>query len=221
MIYCQCITAISCGPFRFTLPLGWDELGVIATVAAVIVALLANRGARRQLKSALEMQEQSKNVALMEQRVKIADSIQRDESPSMMGVKVLFNEEIYKCYEMLCTARMNHQLAQQDEKSYFEAKEAEYNHVPAPINVKSKIEEYEYFMERPDCPQNIFDDYKKFCNENEAWWSETGLSNDRKTYNHYEIRNRMIAAYADIMSTKTTLLDMIEKYITSSIAPIE
>lgn len=205
----------------FLYPFGWEELGVVATVAAVIVALCANRGARNQLKSALGMQEQSKNVALLEQRVKIADSIQRDESPSMMAVKVLFNKEIYKCYEMLCTARMNHQLAQQDEQTYFEAKEAEYNHVPAPVNVKSRIEEYEYFMERPDCPQNIFDDYQKFCNENEAWWSETGLSDDRKIYNHYEIRNRMIAANADIMSTKTTLLDMIEQYITNSIAPIE
>ena len=68
----------------FLYPFGWEELGVVATVAAVIVALCANRGARNQLKSALGMQEQSKNVALLEQRVKIADSIQRDEQQIQM-----------------------------------------------------------------------------------------------------------------------------------------
>ena len=205
----------------FTYPFGWEELGVIATVAAVVVALWANRGARKQLKSALDMQEQSKNVSLLEQRVKIAESIQNDESPSMMGIKVLFNDGIYKCYEMLCTARMNYRRAQQDEQTFFEAKEEEYNHGPAPVNVRSKIEEYEYFMERPDCPQSIFDAYQEFCNDNEAWWSETGLSDDRKTYNHYEIRNRMIAANADITSTKKELVDLIEKFITDSIAPVK
>ena len=205
----------------FTYPFGWEELGVIATVAAVVVALWANRGARKQLKSALDMQEQSKNVSSLEQRVKIAESIQNDESPSMIGIKVLFNEEICKSYKTLCTARMNHRMAQQDEKTYFKAKEAEYNHSPAPVNVRSKIEEYEYFMERPDCPQRIFDEYQEFCNKNEAWWSETGLNDDRKTYNHYEIRNRMIAANADITSTKNVVLDLIEKYITDSIAPVK
>ena len=41
---------------KITFPIGWDELGVIATVSAVIVALVANKKASEQLKSALEMQ---------------------------------------------------------------------------------------------------------------------------------------------------------------------
>lgn len=205
----------------FTYPFGWEELGIIATVAAVVVALCANQGARKQLKSALEMQEQSKNVALLEQRVKIAESIQQDESPSIMAIKVLFNEEICNCYDSLCNARTNHRLAREDEATYFEAKDVEYFRGATPVDVKSKIEEYEHLMDRPDCPQSIFDDYQKFCNNNEAWWSKTGLSDDRKTYNHYEIRARMVAAYADITSTKKVVLDLREKFIMDSIAPVK
>lgn len=57
--------------FNFTLPIGWNEVGVIATAVAVIVALFANRGAKKQLASALKIQEQSKNVSLFEQRIKV------------------------------------------------------------------------------------------------------------------------------------------------------
>ena len=45
----MCVTDI----VKFDFPIGWNELGVIATVLAVIVALYSNRKATKQLKSAL------------------------------------------------------------------------------------------------------------------------------------------------------------------------
>lgn len=206
---------------QLSTPVGWDELGVIATVTAVFVALRANRGARKQLSSALKMQEQSKNVALLEQRVRIAEAIQNDELPSMLEIKVLFNEEICKCYEDLCKGHEDYQFAQNDEKTYFEAKEAEHSFHPDSVNVKSEIEQYEYYMERPDCPPNIYEEYRLFCNANEAWWSETGLNDDRKMYNHADIRDRMITAYEASQTAKKSVLDLIEKYISNSIAPVK
>lgn len=84
--------------FKFTLPIGWDELGVIATVLAVIVALYANRKATQELKSALKMQEQSKNVSLLDKRIELAEKIQTGKSVSELTLQVLFNDEIFKHY---------------------------------------------------------------------------------------------------------------------------
>lgn len=85
--------------FCFTLPIGWDELGVIATVAAVVVALRANCKATTQLKSALKMQEQSKNVELMDKRLAIAEEIQREKRVPELTLKVLFDNEIFEQYQ--------------------------------------------------------------------------------------------------------------------------
>lgn len=75
-------------------------------------------------------------------------------------------------------------------------------------------------MARPDCPDKIKADYQKYCNEHTQWWSDTGLSDDRRTYNHFEIRERLNAASIEIKDTKEKLLDAIEKDITYSIAPV-
>lgn len=75
-------------------------------------------------------------------------------------------------------------------------------------------------MERPDCPAKIFEEYKEYCKQNEQWWSETGLSDDRRIYNHAEIRERMIKAIRDIEKTKNALMEAMEDYVASSIAPV-
>lgn len=204
----------------FSFPIGWDEIGVIATVLAVIVALFANNGARKQLKSALKMQEQSKNVSLLDQRMNIVETIRQNELPSETSVRILFNEEIVDCFVALAAAHKAHTAATHDENTYFQST-LEKNDIGELVNpVKNQIQEYEYFMKRPDCPQKVHDDYKKYCDNHETWWSETGLSDDRRTYNHAEIRNRMIAADQDIQNNKTKILAMMEDFLSQSIAPV-
>jgi hypothetical protein len=204
----------------FTYPFGWEELGVIATVAAVVVALCANRGARKQLKSALEMQEQSKNVALLEQRVHIADLIREDKAPSITAMRVLFDDGICNYYDTLSQARKRCQEAQYDERVFFGASKESDGEGGWTNQIQSKIEEFQYFMSRPDCPESIFENYQKYCNEHTAWWSDSGLSNDRRTYNHAEISKRMADALSEIEETKNKLLIAIEENIANSIAPI-
>lgn len=75
-------------------------------------------------------------------------------------------------------------------------------------------------MSRPDCPKSIFEDYQKYCNEHTAWWSDSGLSDDRRTYNHAEISKRMADALTEIEETKNKLLIAIEENIANSIAPV-
>lgn len=87
--------------FDFSLPIGWDEIGVIATVAAVIVALAANRKAAKQLESALKMQEQSKNVGLIDKRIFLIEEIRMGREVSELSMQILFDEEIAKSYQKL------------------------------------------------------------------------------------------------------------------------
>jgi hypothetical protein len=77
----------------------WDALSSIATVVAVIVALAANRKATQQLKSALEMQEQSKNVGLFDRRVELAEKIKSGNTVPEFTLKILFNDNIYEHYQ--------------------------------------------------------------------------------------------------------------------------
>ena len=76
-----------------------DAISAAATVAAVVVALLANRKATKQLNSALEMQEQSKNVELMDRRIALTEDIQKSKSVSELELRILFDNEIFDCYK--------------------------------------------------------------------------------------------------------------------------
>ena len=171
--------------------------------------------------SALKIQEQSKNVSLFEQRIKVIDGIREGTIPSKTAIKVLFNEEIYSVYEQLCDAKLHYKVAESDEGTFFFAISEESGIVHADDNVKEKIQEYEDFMDRPDCPAKIKEDYLKYCSDNEVWWSDTGLSDDRRTYNHAEIRDRMIKSHQDIETHTEHLIGLMEKFVTNSIAPIE
>lgn len=105
--------------FCFTYPIGWDEIGVIATVIAVVVALAANQSSRKQLVKALEMQEQSKNVELLGQRINVIDSIQADVLVSETAIKLLFNKSVLSCYQTLKQQKAEYESAKNDEATFF------------------------------------------------------------------------------------------------------
>lgn len=206
--------------FCFTTPIGWNEIGSIATVIAVVVALAANKSSRKQLIMALEMQEQSKNVELLEQRINVIDCIQADNLVSETTIKLLFDKSVLSCYQALKKQKEEYEAARNDEITFFQAV-AETKEFRDPDNdIASRISEYEQFMERPDCPVKIIRDYKEYCKQNEQWWSETGLGDDRRIYNHAEIRERMINATQGIKETKNTLIRAMEEYVANSIAPV-
>lgn len=205
--------------FKITFPIGWEELGVIATVFAVVVALAANKKASEQLKSALEMQEQSKNVELLEKRVDLAEAIQSKKSVSELTLQVLFNKEILEHYR----AWKNHLT----EKVYAEHDlERYYNEVKEPdeeggfkSDVENTLERYIADMSRPDCPKEICDEYEKYCSEHTVYLpdGETGVSTP---YNHSEIETRIGNAIENAKNEYELTLQLIEKFISNSIRPI-
>lgn len=211
----MCIKDIIC----FQLPIGWDEIGVIATVLAVVVALAASRKSSKQLKSALEMQEQSKNVNLLDKRVELAEAIQHGRSVSELTLQVLFNDEIVNHYK----AWRNHHT----EKIYADNDlDRFYAEVKIPdeaggyyTNVKETLERYIADMSRPDCPKQVFDDYEKYCGDHVVWlpYGEDGKS---IPYNHSEINTRISEANTNAEKERKLTLQLIEKFIPDSIQPV-
>ena len=197
--------------FRITFPIGWDELGVIATVSAVVVALVANRKASEQLKSALEMQEQSKNVSLLDKRVELAEALQYGRSVSMLTLQVLFNDEIVKHY----TAWQNHNTEETHAVNDLDI----FLLYGADDSVRKAIEQYEADMSRPDCPRQVYDEYEAFCKDNVVW-QKAGENNELTPYNHSEIKGRIAKAQNEAKQEKDLTLKLIEKFIADSIRSI-
>lgn len=74
--------------------IGWEGLGVIATIAAVVVALTANSIANKQFKKQLQIHEQSKSIFLYDQRVSILKKIIEEQEPTLIDFRLRFNQEI-------------------------------------------------------------------------------------------------------------------------------
>lgn len=87
--------------FNLTLPIDWNGLGVIATTAAVFVALAANHNSSKQLKKALQMHEQSKSIGLFDRRINVLKEVELHNKTDVLLLKVLFTENISKSYGRL------------------------------------------------------------------------------------------------------------------------
>lgn len=206
-----------CKYIFFTYPFGWEELGVVATVAAVIVALVSNHSAKKQLIAALKMQEQSKNVSLLEERLKIAEAIRTGEAVSVISVKVLYNEEIVKDFQELQDLEGEYNQAASDEAVFFDAlKETDST------DVEKEIKEYtENYLERPDCTETIWEQFRDYCNQHTSFWSHTGFSDDRRVYNYYEIYTKMVETHKKIAEQRKSIVSKMEKFLSESIKQVD
>ncbi len=197
----------------FEYPFGWEELGVVATVAAVIVALVSNRSARKQLIAALKMQEQSKNVSLLEERLKIAEAIRENEAVSAISVRVLYNDEIFSEFQILQELESQHRQALADGEVYFDALKAN-----AGSDVVDKIREYTgLYLERSDCPKTYYEEFQNLCSQHIQYWSVTGFSNDQREYNYYEIYTTAVEINRRIVEKRENIVLSMEKFLSDSI----
>lgn len=198
--------------FYFTIPIGWDELGVIATVFAVGVALYANRKATKQLKSALEIQEQSKNVSLYKERIELMQAIQSNKDVFEPSLKILFNDEIcnhYKAWKRHLSEKVS---AVYDEQLFFES---HMSRATFKNDVQDTIERYEAAMNRPDCPQQIIDEYIAYCDSHVAWLKKDETE-EMISYNHAEISNRISEAVRNAKREQDLTIQLIEKFVAKS-----
>lgn len=206
--------------FDFSFPIGWNELGVIATALAVIIALWANRQSKKQLISALEIQEQSKNIELLDKRVDIIENIEKNNQVPSRMVKLLFGEEIVEEYKTWLSYKAKESNAEHDISYYLSlCREAEEKVVTID-SVDEKIEEYKAQISMPDCPNNIEDEFKLFCDKKAIYASETGQDSDYKHYNYYELSRIAGENYRLADDTRKSLIKHMEQYIEGGLEPL-
>lgn len=207
--------------FSLTFPIDWDEIGSIASAVAVIIALYTNHKMTKEMKTTLEIQNQSKGLELMEERLRIAECIQTDSVVPERKLKIIFNSEIFAAYENYKKCAQQYQGAKADEKTFFDCLKQETEEGGYSNRIKEKIEQYEIWMNTPDCPDRIFDEYKKYCKDTAIYYSETGRPEDYKWYNHSEISEKISNAYESLSEAKESLLHQIEQFIKASIKDVE
>lgn len=200
-------------------PIGWNEIGVIATVLAVIVALFANRKATEGLKSALEIQEQSKNVGLLDKRIELAESIQSGKTVSELTLQVLFDEEIFQHYKAWRNHVSEGIYAEHDLDVFFLSSRTSDNEGGYLNDVRDTIHKYEADMSKEGCPQQIIDEYQSYCDKHIVWL-KTGKKEEMTPYNHAEISNRIAKAANEAKQEQILTLQLIEKFIDASIQQI-
>lgn len=94
----------------------WNAVSAIATIFATCVALYASIQARNELKSALKIQEQSKNLGLLDKRIELVEKIRSDKSVSEWTLRVLFdyNADIIKHHTALQEWKFKEEKAQEE-----------------------------------------------------------------------------------------------------------
>ncbi len=198
-----------------------EVIGVIATVAAVIVALVANKKATDSLKLSLKIQEQSKNVDLYEKRLALFEKIKSKTNLSHhTEVNLLFDKKITECYECMIAYRKK-QHENNKNKMLSENFAKEIVREQGLEDFKTKIIEFKSKMSYPDCPDSVFDEYKAYCDKFEVVRSFSGLDDDLKTYNYYKYEELEDKYRCLADEEQAKLLELIEKFIKKSISPID
>ena len=208
--------------FDLTQPITWSDIisasASLATFIAVIVAMVGNRNGSKQLKASLKIQEQSKNVELLELRIKIIESLKNNDQVSQVKIKLLFSEEVYQTYQKFLKAINANQQANADERKYFRLA---YEQLKNPIGLPEN-DDIEGYLRRLAATENDVE-LKKFADANEV--EEPIRDNDGnivKTdiYNYEEIWQRQADTLEEMKSTKEKFFSLAEQYISDSIAPV-
>lgn len=197
----------------------WDRIGVIATVAAVIVALYANTKSTKQLIAALKIQEQSKNVELLGKRFELLERMRLKGGLSETALRVLFNDEILSHYINWENHMSEKKNAEFDKKKFFEMCREPDGAGGFVNTIRDRIEQYEINMGRPDCPQNVFIEYETFCNDNS--FTQRDEEGNIINYNYSDIQGRIAKANEEAENELTMILYLMEKFISDSLRPIE
>lgn len=211
--------------FDFETAVTWSDIisasASFFTMVAVIVAMIANHNSNKQLKVSLRIQEQSKNVDLLDKRIGVLNAIRSEQYVSSSTISVLFNDEIHGFYQDLFKTRQKCTSLEHDKKYYLQCLQDSDGEGGYVNTVKGKIADYQRDMAQPDCPESTFAEYEAFCKSKALLLSESGLEEDRRWYNYADMEQDLNDALEHQRDLKDSLLTLIELYIKDSIAPVK
>ncbi len=144
-----------------------EFISAIATLAAVIVALSANKKSNEQLKKAIEMHEQSKNISLFEKRLSLLNAMLNSGTASTVSpdeVELLFNDEIKKLFKVKLRFLQKEEDIEFNITNYFDAL-AQSRMIEGNVqSVRQRFVEQEMLAEEHEEYEN---QYLQFCKKHE------------------------------------------------------
>lgn len=156
--------------FKFDFPIGWNELGVIATVVATVVAvatavavpviklLRTNKKGSQQIEPTIDIQEKTNNVNLFEKRIDLVENIQSGKFVSETALEALFGSEIFAQYEVWKGYTEKRKRAE-DELKKFNKKTRKPDGAGGYFTIKETVVNYEKGQKSSGFPQEELDEY--------------------------------------------------------------
>ena len=196
-----------------------DIWGTIATVAAVIVAIVANCKANQSLKYSLKMQEQSKNIDLFEKRLAVIDEIKEKTKVSKLHLGLLFNDSIVSEYNKMLDFWNEHANAYHDLNVYSDAIEV-MDGEGGYTSPMAELEDAERTLEELGYPADKVKSFDALCDKYQISHSESGENKDIKIYNYKELSGRIASTKCQFDDQKKSLIDLMQHFVKDSISPI-
>ena len=195
--------------------LGWNEIGTIATVAAVIVALVANHKSSEAIKMSLKIHEQSKNVDLFEKRIGIINEIKSQDKTSEISLSILFNMEIFTLYQSFKKS-VEQKTEYEERLKYYRSVLSHPDGEGGYISMFDELENLEVTLNDHNYPENEIEEYKRKCKEYEVTDDNSG-----QIYNYDELTSTLVEIKKEINLKKEVLLIKMQEFISKSISPID
>lgn len=204
---------------NLTLPIEWEELGVIATTIAVVVALAANHNSNKQLKKALQMHEQVKSLELLDKRISWVRKIDMDEMPSDLEFSILFSTDVNKHFAKLKELRLKLKSLERDLAIYDDIICEAYDNIDenAPMALIKKAEGKVLFWEfREDKVR----EFEELCRQYEVTADSMEAEGEIKTYNYKAITDAIRETTQSISDCKKELIGSMSEFIKNSVEPL-
>ena len=205
---------------QITSTIGWNEIemlfsivGTIATIIAVRVAIRANNQTAEALRYSLEMQEQSKNLNLYENRMKTLLNLSEDRDVNIYEVELLFSNddviiENYRELLPLKAKKKKHDTILCTYENAMSRTDANGNLVPTPALSAIKAAEIIWQLNPQDeeKKKEFFDLCKK------GMWA---------TWNYAVLKAEKAPIDEQYFKQRKVVVNMMEEYIRCSIARID
>ena len=210
------------------LPLTWGDLGSIATALAVIVALFANHNSNKQLQKTLQMHEQTKNIELLDERIKIINAVKSNDPISDLKFQILFDENIIELKK-----EWNRIKQEISEYKYYLGEyercleETSSDRGPnSPLNQIQDAErdcsEAEPIFDQPESEEyiNRCQKFQKICKKYALIIRVPGTENEWRQCNYQELTKSINSAEKKAEQAKQKLQDAMILFVQESIKPL-
>lgn len=191
-----------------------EGISSFATVAAVIVALYANKKSNEQLLKALEMHEQSKNVELFGRRMECVRNLRARKIPSEVDIKILFDSNVQRAFDRFLKSQHDWKQHKTALNNYEYILHQEYPKavLDSPMALLKKAEW--------DYQNGDTEEFESLCKKYERPVPPDLPYGNETVYNYKRIITRISASQNALNGKEDELINMMLDFIKHSIQPL-